>query len=100
MSNEQQENTKIAASNGGRYLRAIARYKVARLDWLLTDVLCVREYFSGVQITGDLPLKFLQRPPHCDIAPSLGTLLAAYCCNRGGLYCQLPLVPAFGGNYP
>jgi hypothetical protein len=35
----------------------IARYKVAILDWLLTDVLRVREV-SGVQITGDLLVKF------------------------------------------
>jgi hypothetical protein len=62
MSNEQQENTKIAANDDGkRYLQAIARYKVARLDWLLTNVLRVREYFSGVKITGDLPVKFPQR---------------------------------------
>jgi hypothetical protein len=62
MSNEQQENMKIAANDDGEcYLQAIARYKVARLDWLLTDVLHVREYFSGVEVTSDLPVKFLQR---------------------------------------
>jgi hypothetical protein len=54
--------TKIAADDDGeRYLPAIAKYKVARLDWLLTGVLRVREYFSGVKITGDLPVKFPQR---------------------------------------
>jgi hypothetical protein len=74
--------TTTAAADGEHYLLgAIARYKVARLDWLLSGGLGIREYFSGVQIMGDLPVKFLQRPAQ-------------------GLYYQLPLVAAFGRELP
>jgi hypothetical protein len=60
MSNKQQENTKIAAATAAIVNAICKLYQVARLDWLLTYVLCIREYFSGMQITGDLPFKFPQ----------------------------------------